>query len=1237
LAALISLVALLVAGSDAFAAQERMPPDGLGADGCDWNGCSVANLDEDPDGTGTDWATASDNNTSHNGHFTFGTPVQALTSGADLQEFRASVRKDATCGSGTPTARIELWEGGALVRAGTAVSVTAPNGCTQGTDCQVISFTWNATEVTAATSVEAKVFGIKSGGSPSTRCSVDLGAVEWNAEVGAGGPTLSTLSTPTSPLANIGTDTATLGATIDSNGGGTISEYGTVWGTSPTPSGNASAAGTDNPGMPHTYSHGRSTSPTAPGTLIYFRGYAVNDAGTAYSPDGSFYLEPNQTTGVSISNVTSTGMRISWTLPATGAGDGSIVVMKQGSAVDADPVDGDAHAASPTFGGGEHLGAGNYVVFRASGTQVDVGGLSPSTTYHVAVYPYAGSAAPSINYQQDGPVTDSQATAAGGAAPTLSSPTVSGIGSTSATLGASIDSGAGITEYGTVWGTSPAPTGNVLSAGGVVSPPHTFSHARTGLPPGTQIYFRGYAVNGSGTGYSPDGSFYTDLALQASRVNFTSTLMTELVVSWRLGDGDGVIVLMSEGYAVDADPVDGTTYSAGSAFGSGSQIGTGNYVVYAGSGTQVTVTGILSDTPYHVAVYAYAGTGSETNYLQASPALGISGHNGSHGINCVDCHFGTGGLHGNFSVPRDADQEAVCLTCHNPTGVASAKKDVGLHTGSKYSANVDCGSCHEVHNNFDFTTTDTHSGGVTASNVEWIRPNTTKYVTGALEPALFQANTGFFAWDDANSPWNGVCQTCHQNTDFHRNDNSLGAGSHAHNSSSDCRTCHPHADGFRGSGGDCVGCHDTQREISASPGTYRRQITESSPGAGDGEFGTGFTSHHVNDGTGAQIVTKWDCVVCHAEGNAITGEADSTYHQKDGVQLRDTDTGSVYDDWAGLAPFDRSSFCMSCHDAGGATIITSRTDPDPDATTDPLNPFNDGVTNAHEPDGFASMCDDLRTICSRDRDCDGIGSGVCSPLIAPHPRGRCSVTSVIACGTAYECPSGETCEFSMVVDVESQFDPANASHHAVLDQAYSSAAPFGSNVDNAIQGARTDLAWDSIIDCEDCHYGTVDNKLQAHGTANARYMLRDKDGNDTLPTPSSAGNLNVNCFRCHIPTGDPETYPGTESVYDDHVQGSHIDDTLTLFGISCINCHGGAEFGGIHGMDGPVTDDDSGSSFNPNVFTWGSALDYIDNWTSGPSQAVSCSARQGSTLLNDCTQHSSQSYERTPARTYRAP
>jgi hypothetical protein len=856
------------------------------------------------------------------------------------------------------------------------------------------------------------------------------------------------------------------------------------------------------------------------------------------------------------------------------------------------------------------------VVFQGSGTQVDVTDLTPSTAYFVRVYQYAGTTEPLVNYELDGAQTATDTTSAAGSLPTLSLPTVSAIGATSATLGARIDTegSSTITDYGTVWGTSPSPTGNVKSVGATPpGPPHTFDDGgRTDLPQASLIYYAGYATNASGTGYSADGSFYTDPQSQASLVRFRGTaLEAELDFDWRAGSGDGVVVLMRLGTAVDDDPVDGVEYLDGSnVFAAGSEIGTGNYVVYVGAASAVTVTGLASDLTYHVAVYEYAGSGSLINYLQASPARGSSGHNAAHGAECSACHFLTGDSHGSFGVPRGAEQENTCKSCHQDTGPAEAKQDFAIHTGPKYAAGVDCGSCHEVHNNYDFTTTDTHSGGVTAANIQWVRSDSAKYITGADEPALYQSATGSYAWDDDNQPWNGLCQTCHTGTDFHRNDASLGAGSHAHNVTQDCGGCHKHLDGFRG--GDCTGCHNQQKEIESSPGTYRRQITDSSAGAGDGEFGSGFTSHHVNDGTTNEIVTKWDCVVCHAEGDVNTG-APTGLHQNALTELKDADTGVAYGDWAGLAAWQRSDFCLSCHDSDGAQIITGRTDPDPDATTNALNPFNDGLTNAHEPDGLDTT----------------------TP--APHSRGA-------------------------VVDVAGQFDTANASHHAVLGPAYVFEAdcagfqdphscctdvatgptcdlPFGSTVDDQIQGVRTDLGWNSVLDCEDCHTGPPDPKgavaVSGHGTPTARYMLRDQDGNEAATAEPGSTSI---CFRCHSPDD-------TTGVFTAHVGTTqHTQDSFNIFGIYCLNCHGGGTWGGIHGVDDPVTDDDGGGSYNPNVFTYGSSLDLIDNWSNWDAKGVTCSTLAANTALNNCTQHSTKDYDRNPPRepttilrTYRAP
>jgi hypothetical protein len=248
----------------------------------------------------------------------------------------------------------------------------------------------------------------------------------------------------------------------------------------------------------------------------------------------------------------------------------------------------------------------------ATGTSIYTGiatstphtGLTNGTQYSYRVCAYDN-----VNLVSNG-ATGSGTPSAAATPPTLTTPTATAITSTTATLGATVtaDGGAALTARGTVWGTAAAPTGNLLAEGGTAVA--AFTQARTALTAGTLIYYRGYATNSAGTGYSPDGSFYTEPATQASAVSFTGVTATGATVNWTRGSGDGVIVLMKSGAAVDANPADGTytTYAANAAFGSGTQIGTGNYVLYKGTGTSVAVTGLTASTTYHVAVYEYKGT-----------------------------------------------------------------------------------------------------------------------------------------------------------------------------------------------------------------------------------------------------------------------------------------------------------------------------------------------------------------------------------------------------------------------------------------------------------------------------------------------------------------------------------------------------------------------------------------------------------------------------------------------------
>ncbi len=97
---------------------------------------------------------------------------------------------------------------------------------------------------------------------------------------------------------------------------------------------------------------------------------------------------------------------------------------------------------------------------------------------------------------------------------------------------------------------------------------------------------------------------------QASSITLSNVNSDKVTVTWSRGvGGSKVLVVARPNSASNAEPADGGNYTANPAFGSGSQIGTGNYVVYDGTGTSVTVTELDHLTQYHFYVYEYNTTG----------------------------------------------------------------------------------------------------------------------------------------------------------------------------------------------------------------------------------------------------------------------------------------------------------------------------------------------------------------------------------------------------------------------------------------------------------------------------------------------------------------------------------------------------------------------------------------------------------------------------------------------------
>jgi len=103
-----------------------------------------------------------------------------------------------------------------------------------------------------------------------------------------------------------------------------------------------------------------------------------------------------------------------------------------------------------------------------------------------------------------------------------------------------------------------------------------------------------------------------------STISFSNIGNTSMTVKFDKGNGSNRIVLCKATSSVNSAPVNGTSYTASSTFGNGSQLGTGNYVVYSDTGTSFTLTGLSANTTYNFAVFEYNGIGGYASFLTSA-------------------------------------------------------------------------------------------------------------------------------------------------------------------------------------------------------------------------------------------------------------------------------------------------------------------------------------------------------------------------------------------------------------------------------------------------------------------------------------------------------------------------------------------------------------------------------------------------------------------------------------------
>jgi hypothetical protein len=131
-------------------------------------------------------------------------------------------------------------------------------------------------------------------------------------------------------------------------------------------------------------------------------------------------------------------------------------------------------------------------------------------------------------------------------------------------------------------------------------------------------------------------------AAQATPATYSLTL------GWQNGNGAQRLVVVAAGQAPTAAPANATAYTASARLGAGSALG-GGYVVYSGTGSSATVTGLSPATTYYVAVYEFNGAACSAAYLTGAPATVTATTTTPPPVSAGSYRFYRGNLHGHSS------------------------------------------------------------------------------------------------------------------------------------------------------------------------------------------------------------------------------------------------------------------------------------------------------------------------------------------------------------------------------------------------------------------------------------------------------------------------------------------------------------------------------------------------------------------------------------------------------------
>lgn len=385
-----------------------------------------------------------------------------------------------------------------------------------------------------------------------------------------------------------------------------------------------------------------------PGTEYFFAFYEYNGTGssteylTGSVLTGSCKTSAAPTTQANnmlFSNITGNSVNVSFT---TGNGARRIILVKEGSAVNADPVDLQSYGGNNTFGTGTQIGSGNYVLYSSSGNSTSFTNLSPGRTYHVAIYEYNGLSEPvylkppyrtSFTTRNVPTIPSSNITMTIIDGKELSFNWTNGNGLKRIIIMKKNTAVTALPVDGAAYTADPVfGSGTAIAPGEYVVYDGNFNSTKvSGLDPATVYHFRIYEYDGNGSNNIYLTSLFAETntstavkpTIPTSNIHAINVLANAVTLQWTNGNGKGRFIIGRKNSAVNVTPQDLSAYAANSAFGDGQQLGTGNFVLGYSLSTGLIVSNLEANTNYHFTVFEYNGL-NQPMYIGSGTSFNVT-------------------------------------------------------------------------------------------------------------------------------------------------------------------------------------------------------------------------------------------------------------------------------------------------------------------------------------------------------------------------------------------------------------------------------------------------------------------------------------------------------------------------------------------------------------------------------------------------------------------------------------